>query len=55
MLKNVTIYYHNIVFFDQTKLHSVLVLALGYYDETDEKTSLPRIRIDFNEFAKIIK
>ncbi|AOX43372.1 oxygen-insensitive NAD(P)H nitroreductase [Spiroplasma sp. NBRC 100390] len=42
-------------FFDQTKLHSVLVLALGYYDETDEKTSLPRVRIDFNEFVKIIK
>ncbi|WP_424527355.1 nitroreductase family protein [Spiroplasma endosymbiont of Glossina fuscipes fuscipes] len=42
-------------FFDQTKLHSVLVLALGYYDETDEKRRLPRVRIGFNEFAKIIK
>lgn len=42
-------------FFNQDKLYSVLVLALGYYDETDEKTSLPRVRIDFNEFAKIIK
>ncbi|WP_338964786.1 MULTISPECIES: hypothetical protein [unclassified Spiroplasma] len=43
------------MFFNQDKLYSVLVLALGYYDETDEKTSLPRVRIDFNEFAKIIK
>lgn len=41
--------------FDEERLHSILVLALGYYDEKDEQTTLPRIRIDFNEFAKIIK
>ncbi|PQP78570.1 oxygen-insensitive NAD(P)H nitroreductase [Spiroplasma sp. ChiS] len=41
--------------FDQEKHHTVLVLALGYYDEDDDKATMPRVRIDFNEFAKIIK
>ncbi|GAA6238297.1 MAG: hypothetical protein SPLM_04180 [Spiroplasma phoeniceum] len=41
--------------FDQGKYHTVLALALGYYDEDDDKATMPRVRIDFNEFAKIIK
>lgn len=40
--------------FYQEKYHTVLALVLGYYDEDDDKATMPRVRIDFNEFAKII-